>query len=184
MTVGIISLCGMFILQRETVSRGKYLSENIGKYLENAIQKEVSDYICETTHIRDMGVERLLKSCSYNVQLMADKMTAIFHNEGVHMPNRLPVANFQKVGIGTPYVYYIPKLVKTGISDDLSREISCASSIDDDMRLLNRKFNGAVLLASEHGYLIRIDMVGDEQNSGSKRRNNYFPHEGRSFLDN
>lgn len=163
LAVGIISLAGMFILHRETVNRGEYLSENVGKYLEDAIQKEVSEYIGETTRIRAMVVERLLKSCAYNVQLMADKMTDILKNEEVHKPNQLPVANFQKVGIGTPYVYYRPELIKNGISDNLLREISYASSIDDDMELLNRKFNGAVLLASERGYLIRIDMVGDEQ---------------------
>ncbi|MBR3722120.1 MAG: SpoIIE family protein phosphatase [Selenomonadaceae bacterium] len=163
LAMGMISLCGMFILHRETLNRGEYLSENVGKYLKDAIQKEVSEHICETTRIRAMGVERLLKSCAYNVQLMADKMTDILHNEEVHKPNQLPVANFQKVAIGTPYVYYSPEIVKTGISYDLSREISYASSIDDDMGLLDRKFYGAVLLASERGYLIRIDMVGDEQ---------------------
>lgn len=162
--VGMISLCGMVILHRETVSRGEYLSENVGKYLEDAIQKEVSSYIRETTRIRAMGVERLLKACAYNVQLMADKMTTILRNEEVHKPNQLPVANFQEVKVGVPYVYYSSEMVKAGISEGLAREISYASSIDDDMRLLNRKFNGAVLLASEHGYLIRIDMVGDEQN--------------------
>ena len=162
--VGMISFCGMFILLRETMSRGEYLSENVGKYLEKAINKEVSEYICETTRVRARVVERLLKSCASNVQLMADKMTAILNNEVVHMPNNLPVANFQKVNISTPYVYYRPELVKNGISDDLSLEISYASSIDDDMILLNRKFDGAVLLASERGYLIRLDMVGDEQN--------------------
>ena len=162
--VGMISFCGMFILLRETMSRGEYLSENVGKYLEKAINKEVSEYICETTRVRARVVERLLKSCASNVQLMADKMTAILNNEVVHMPTNLPVANFQKVNISTPYVYYRPELVKNGISDDLSLEISYASSIDDDMILLNRKFDGAVLLASERGYLIRLDMVGDEQN--------------------
>ena len=163
-SMGMVSLCGMFILHRETVSRGEYLSENVGKYLEKAIhQHEVLDHISETTRLKSQRVETLLRACADNVQLMADKMTDVLRHKEVHKPNQLPVANFQAVNVGSPYVYYRQKLVKSGIPEGLAREISYASSMDDDMELLSRRFNGTVLLASEHGYLVRIDRVGNNQ---------------------
>ena len=162
LTIGTISLCSMLVLQTMLVEKGTALSEEVGSYLESTLEDETRHHLTETTLLKARVVGNILHVCSLNVEFMADKMSNIMLNPSDHVSKTLPVANYTQVPSHTPYVYYTPNLLNRGISDKVQHEISHASSIDDDMMQINRYYFDCAIVASKHGYMIRMDMLGGD----------------------
>lgn len=161
-TIGAISLCSMLILQTMLVEKGTALSEEVGSYLESTLEDETRHHLTETTLLKARVVGNIIHVCSLNVEFMAEKMSNIMRTPGDHVSKNLPVANDVKVPSHTPYVYYTPTLIRQGISDKVRQEVSYASSIDDDMLQINRYYFDCAIIASKHGYMIRMDMLGGD----------------------
>ena len=162
LAIGTISLCCMLVLQTVLVKKGTALSEEVGTYLENTLENEIRHHLTETTLLKARVVSNILHVCSLNVEFMADKMSNIMLNPSDHVSKNLPVANYTKIPSHTPYVYYTPNLMKQGISDNVRQEISHASSIEDEMMQINRYYFDCAIVASKHGYMIRMDMLGGD----------------------
>ena len=162
LTIGTISLCSMLLLQTVLKEKGTALSEEVGTYLENTLESETRHHLTETTLLKARVVSNIFHVCSLNIEFMADKMSNIMLHPSDHVSKNLPVANDMKIPSHTPYVYYTPNLIQQGISDKLRQEISYASSIDDEMTQINRYYFDCVIVASKHGYMIRMDMLGGD----------------------
>ena len=156
--MAIIFFCSMFILRANLEVRGKELSEQVGYNLEEVIQKEVKKNILETTLLRTQLVERLLQNTYITVENITGKMIDILEHPEDHVEKNLPVANFEDISALTPYVFYTPKLLEQGISEDLRQEILHVSSIDDDIKKVSH-FYGSVVIVSDKGYVIRMDAM-------------------------
>lgn len=160
--MALIFLGGMFILQSVTAKNGENLSANVGDYLEDTIEAELKHHLKETTALKSRYVGRLLKGCAVNVELLANKMSAVLQNKQNHVPKELPIANLKEIPDNTPYIYYNPDLMKNGISDSLRQEILYASSISNDIERISRKYYNCVFVGSENGYMLRMDMQEDD----------------------
>lgn len=112
-----------------------------------------------STMLRSQLVGRLFKNCSLQVELLAEKMTNILRHRENHVMKELPVANYTIVGNRVPYLFYTSELTARGISPELRQEISYASSIDDDLERVARRYQGSAVVASKNGYMIRVDMI-------------------------
>lgn len=161
LAMGVICLGGIFFFYGETINRGDDLSKNVGDYLEDTLKDRVKNRLVETNALRAKLVERMLRGCAFNVEYTAEKMTDILSHEEAHVPTVLPVVNDEAVPDDVPYVYYSPALVKEGISSRLQQEIYYVSSINDELKRMSARYSGAVVVGSEHGYLIRIDVSED-----------------------
>ena len=161
LAMGVICLGGITFFYDETINRGEELSENVGDYLEDTLKDKVKEHLVETNSLRAQLVGRMLKGCAMNVEYTAEKMTDILSHEEAHVPTVLPVANEEAVPDDVPYVYYSPALEKEGISPSLQQEIYYVSSINDELKRMSTRYAGAIVVGSEHGYLIRIDMFED-----------------------
>lgn len=157
MVMGLVSVFGVFILRYSLMERSRSLSEKVGDYLEYTVENEVENHLMETTALKSVLVGRILKNCSLNVEYIANEMTEIIQNRENHAPISLPAANFETVPLNTPYLYYNPELLNKGISREIKDEIRYASSIEDELRRINRKFYTDLMVASERGYMIRMD---------------------------
>lgn len=156
--MGGIFLASIFILQSELQQQSKFFSQKIGHYMEDTMQQEVEDNLTEATVLRARLVQRLLKGCSLNVELLADKMGDILQHKDEYMPKELPVANDEEIPDYVPYVYYLPERLRQGISPELRREVAAVSVIEDDFKRVSYRYYGSILAVSNQGYLIRMDM--------------------------
>lgn len=59
-TIGTISLCSMLVLQTMLVEKGTVLSEEVGSYLESALENETRHHLTETTLLKARGVGNIL----------------------------------------------------------------------------------------------------------------------------
>lgn len=159
--MAIIFLCSMFILKEDLKISGKELSEQVGYKLEEVIQEWVKQNIKETTLLRAQLVLRILKTSAVTVDMMTGKLTDTLKHPSEYAEKNLPVANFEDISALTPYVFYTPKLLEQGISEELRQEILRVSSIDDDIKKVSN-FYGSVVIVSDKGYVIRMDAMSDD----------------------
>ena len=159
MVMGGIFLVSMLILHYGLHEQGKDFSQKMGDYLEKNFQEEVKDRLTETAELRAQMVGRLLKGCSLSVEYLAETMSDTLQHPVDYKPKELPVANFEEVADNVPYVYYLPELLKQGLSPELNQEVAVVSSVEGDIRRMSRRYQGSILAVSTKGYLIRMDML-------------------------
>ncbi len=162
LAIGAISVCSMIVLHNVMAKQGKALSEDVGDYLEDTLAEDRRYHLTEMTALRAELVHRTLKNCFTSVEFLSHKMTGILQNNGKYRPTELPVANYAEIPNKVPYVYYTRRLLKAGIGEDIRREIDGACSIADDMVHISRSYYDVVLAASRHGYLVRLDMLEND----------------------
>lgn len=160
--MGSLFLLSMLTVHNVLSEQSESVSENVSEYIDLSSQNEIKHHLNETAVLKSKLVTRILKNCSYSVEFLASKMTEILQNKEDHKPKQLPIANFVSVPDDVAYVYYGSSLMKKGISDKVQDEIAYASSIEDDMRRINRGYYQVIVTASKQDWIIRLDMLHND----------------------
>ena len=110
----------------------------------------------ETAKVRAQLINNELEDAAEDVQRLSDFISLNLKNPELHLPHILPNVLYQDIYSGTPYIFFSPALVAQGIDENIFREIGIASACEDLLLTMSNQYD-RIIVASQNGYVIRID---------------------------
>lgn len=156
--ISAISLFGMAATWMAISKNGEETGEKSAEFVEKLSEESAKANLLELTRNRVLIMNQQFEDMKLDVQMMSNEMTKILKNPQNYVPRKLKIANYDTIYSGEPYVHFSPKLVKSGVTSEIQREIDIESNFADIALSLSEMYE-CVYLGSKNGYTVRVDKV-------------------------
>ena len=171
LAVGAVAFYGLHnsksAMTRQSENMGGFLAESMG----NQMAKQTKARLQEVTIAKAQHLERELHIVGEDLKYMAEAMQIIMTSPEHYRSRTLPDTRQEPdILSGTPYIHYSPKLLASGIDDDLRDEIALASNFADVLVPMSKSYSGyrtSLYAGSRKGYFIGVDIGPSDDGKAS-----------------
>ena len=161
-TITILSFISISLIWIAVDRLGSRIGNSTAEYTRNYAAEESKKHLLEMVRERTKLINYEFENMTLYVELMSKNMSRIIQQPQNYTPRKLPMANYEQVHSKELHVYCSPEIIKNGLSNELQQEINIASNFADIMIPLSKHYD-CVLAASEKGYVVRIDVLGENE---------------------
>ncbi|MBR1729138.1 MAG: SpoIIE family protein phosphatase [Selenomonadaceae bacterium] len=161
-TITILSFITISLIWIGADRIGSRIGNSTAEYTSNYAAEETKKYLLEMVRERTKLINYEFENMVLYIEMMSRTMSKIMQEPQNYTPRKLPMANYEQVHSKELHVYCSPDIIKSGLINELQQEINIASNFADIMIPLSKHYD-CVLAASEKGYVVRIDVLGENE---------------------
>ena len=161
LTITVISLYGMYQLQRMIHERGLELAETSAFHAENYAKEYASTRMRAILGAKVHHVEAELDNIAKDTRHLASQMTYIMQHPAEYPPRMLMHPRYTTVYAGTPYLFY-SRGTEEKITPTVQQEMALAGNFADMLGAAAASQPGFLDMCyagSKYGYAVRLEML-------------------------